>query len=88
VPFYKKFIEYAHVAMNDQRLIVERKLPKARCYFSARKLACILSTVRDLTNRGAGIRAQNLKIVPVARPKDAFCSAQGVPNFTRSGTIF
>jgi hypothetical protein len=62
---YKKFIEHAHVAMNDQRLIGRTKIAKGALLFFSEKTGVHSCTVRDITNRGAGIRAPNLKIVPV-----------------------
>jgi hypothetical protein len=51
---------------NNGRLrSAERKSLKARCYFFNEKTGVHSCTVRDVTNLGAGIRAQNLQIIPL-----------------------
>ena len=65
VGFIRSSSSMRMVAMNDQRLIGRTKIAKGALLFFSEKTGVHSCTVRDLTNRGAGIRAQNLKIVPV-----------------------
>lgn len=49
----------------ERRLIGRTKITKGALLFFDHKVGIFSCTVRDITNRGAGIRVQSLKVLPL-----------------------
>jgi hypothetical protein len=49
----------------ERRLIGRTKITKGALLFFDRKVGVISCTVRDITNRGAGMYVQSLKVLPL-----------------------
>ena len=65
IGFIRSSLSMRMIAMNDRRSIGRTKIAKSALLFFGEKTGVHSCTVRDVTNRGAGIRAHDLKVVPV-----------------------
>lgn len=77
-------------AMTDRRSIGRTKIAKGAMLFFGENSGVYACTVQDVTNSGAGIRLQGLKVIPLefALSFDNFRSVRVCRLVWRKGEIF